>query len=306
MRVCEQSYCKGVAFIVASAFGFALMGMFVRLADDYGAPLPAIQKSFFRNLVALVIAVAMVARRLDGLNKPPNQQTIKPHIKPISLLLLRSIFGTIGIFGNFYALSHLPVADALMLNKLSPFFAVFFSWLFLRERITLRQTLCLIGALAGAALVIKPGFGATSLFPAICGLVGGLGAGIAYTCLRELGLMNVNGAFIVLFFSAFSTLASLPFMVFDYHPMTATQLLILCGAGAAAALGQFTVTAAYRYAEARRIAVWDYTNILFGAILGFFAFGQVPDSLGVAGFVLILAMAFTINRRHEQAKRYHN
>ena len=322
---------KGIAFLVASAFGFALMGMFVRLADQYGESIPAVQKSFFRNLVALVIAVAMVFRRFDGLMvrwfdgswrstlsktiKPSNHQTIKPSnlqtikpsnhqtIKPLGLLLLRSIFGTVGIFGNFYALSHMPVADALMLNKLSPFFAVLLSWFFLRERLTFRQGLCLAGAMAGAALVVKPGFGDASLMPALCGLVGGLGAGAAYTCLRELGLMKVNGAFIVLFFSAFSTLASIPFMVFDYHPMTAAQLLILCGAGAAAALGQFTVTAAYRFAPARQIAAWDYTNILFGALFGFLAFGQIPDWWSVLGFVMIVAMALALPSAAERGDK---
>ena len=116
--------------------------------------------------------------------------------------------------------------------------------------------------------------------------------------------MKVDGAFIVLFFSAFSTLASVPFMLVEFHPMTAAQVMILMGAGAAAALGQFAVTAAYRFAEARRIAVWDYTNIIFGAILGFLAFGQVPDVWSVLGFALIVSAAAAgnlwYNRRNER------
>jgi len=287
------SYGKGVLFLVTSAFGFALMGMFVHLADFHGGHVSAIQKSFFRNIVALVLAAAFFVRARRRAVAPSRAGLAPGAWK---LLWARSVFGTVGIFGNFYALSHMPVADALMLNKLSPFFTVLFSWFFIRERLTLRQALCLAGAFAGATLVVKPGFGATALVPALCGVAGGVGAGAAYTCLRELGIMKVDGSFIVLFFSAFSTMAAVPFLVFDYHPMTIAQTLILVGAGASAALGQFAVTAAYRFAEARRIAVWDYTNIIFGAILGFFAFGQVPDALGVAGFATILIMAFALNR----------
>ena len=295
-----SSLRKGIFFLVTSAFGFALMGMFVHLADFHGGHISAIQKSFFRNLVALALAAALFARgrarrttssaeRQDGASAAIIQRKRGP--KVWALLVARAVFGTVGIFGNFYALSHMPVADALMLNKLSPFFTVLFSWLFIHERITVRQALGLVVAFAGAVCVVKPGFGAVDLLPAICGVAGGIGAGAAYTCLRELGIMKVDGAFIVLFFSAFSTLASVPFMLFEFHPMTAAQVLILVGAGAAAALGQFAVTAAYRFAEARRIAVWDYTNILFGAILGFLAFGQVPDAWSVLGFVLIVAAA---------------
>lgn len=288
----DSSLRKGVLFLVTSAFGFAMMGMFVHLADFHGGYVSAIQKSFFRNLVALIFAAVLYFRSFRGDGAAERRASLSA--KGWTLLCARSVFGTVGIFGNFYALSHMPVADALMLNKLSPFFTVLFSWLFIRERISIRQALCLAGAFTGAVFVVKPGFGPVAFLPAFCGVAGGLGAGAAYTCLRELGLMKISGTFIVLFFSGFSTLASVPFMLFDFNPMTAAQVLILTGAGLSAALGQFAVTAAYRFAEARRIAVWDYTNILFGAVFGFLVFGQIPDGWSVLGFALVLTMALLL------------
>ena len=50
---------KGALCLVVSAFGFAVMGLCVRLTDDYGVPVSAFQKSFFRNLVAFAIAGMM-------------------------------------------------------------------------------------------------------------------------------------------------------------------------------------------------------------------------------------------------------
>ena len=79
--------------------------------------------------------------------------------------------------------------------------------------------------------------------------------------------------------------------------MTAAQVAILAGAGAGAAIGQFGITAAYRFAEPRRIAVFDYTNILFSALLGYLAFAQVPDAFSWCGFAVIITMAFLMNRR---------
>ena len=219
-----------------------------------------------------------------------------PQAKVWLLLVLRAVFGTVGIFANFYALSKIPIGEGMTLNKTAPFFTVLFSWIFLGERVSWRQFGHLLLAFVGAALVMKPGFRGGGTFAAAMALTGGLGAGLAYVCVHQLGRMKVNGAFIVLFFSAFSCLASLPFTAVDFRPMTFAQVLILVGAGAGAALGQFGVTAAYRYAEPRSIAVYDYTNVVFTALFGFAFFSQVPDALSVVGFAVILLAAFGMRR----------
>jgi drug/metabolite transporter (DMT)-like permease len=77
--------------------------------------------------------------------------------------------------------------------------------------------------------------------------------------------------------------------------MTLPQAAIMLGAGITAAIGQFGITAAYKFAAPRQIAVFDYTNIVFTAILGFALFGQIPDALSFAGMALIILAA--ISRR---------
>ena len=89
------------------------------------------------------------------------------------------------------------------------------------------------------------------------------------------------------FFSGFSCLVTLPFLLFDFHYMTWQQWLILLGAGLAAAGGQFSITAAYKFAPAKEISVYDYTQVIFAAVLGFFVFGDLPDIYSVIGYVLI-------------------
>ena len=82
--------------------------------------------------------------------------------------------------------------------------------------------------------------------------------------------------------------------------MTASQLLILVGAGVSAAGGQFTITAAYTYAPAREISVYDYTQIITAAALGLIIFGQIPDLLSWIGYAVIVSMAvlmFIYNKR---------
>ena len=273
------------------------MALFVRLCDDYGAPVSSFQKSFFRNLVALAIAAVAWGRARAGRREDERRETKDVlSLKSKVLLLLRSSLGTIGIFANFYALSHITIAEGQTLNKTAPFFTVLFAWLFLGEKATRRQLLPLVLAFVGVVLIAKPGFAGAEAFPLAMGLLGGACAGGAYACVRSLRRHAVDPAFIILFFSAFSCFASVPFMVVEFDPMTWKQVLILFGAGAGAAMGQFGITLAYGYAAPREIAVFDYSNILFTAVFGFLFFGQVPDVFSLAGFVAIVFAAFRMMR----------
>lgn len=280
---------KGIICIMISAFCFALMNAFVRLSGD----LPSLQKSFFRNLVAFFFALAIMRREHVGFSG--NKGNLK-------FLVARSGFGLAGILCNFYAVDHLVLADASMLNKMSPFFAILFSLLLLRERITVVQLAAVIGAFLGSLLIIRPSGFQLANMPAMIGLTGGMAAGLAYTLVRKLSMRGEKGAFIVCFFSGFSTLVLLPVMIFGYTPMSGRQWGCLMLAGLAAAGGQFGITAAYGYAPARDISVYDYSQIIFSAFLGYFLFGQVPDLLSWIGYGVICSMAvwmFFYQRRRE-------
>ena len=289
-----KSLRKGILCILLSAFGFALMAMFVRLADVCGdGQLPAVQKALFRNLVSAVIAGWAFFHRPSSARR---ELSIPKSFKTWGDFLFRCVFGTVGIFANFYALTHIPVGNAMALNRTAPFFTLLMGWLILGQRMTLRQMLCVTGAFAGAMFVIKPGVGVFS-GPALVGLFGGFGAGAAYAFLHKLGKAGVDGAFIIFFFSVFSCIACVPFLICGFVPMSSLQIGVLFAAGVCAAIGQFGITWGYRFAEPRQVAVYDYSGIIFAAMLGFLAFGQVPDLFSVIGFAVIIVMGFALHSR---------
>ena len=266
---------KGILYIIAAALGFAMMSLFVKLAGD----LPSFQKAFFRNFVALIfIFIMMLLEKFSFI--PP-----KEHIPD---LLGRSFFGTMGLLCNFYALGRLNLSDANMLNKLSPFFAIIFSIFLLKERPKFAQIIGVAVAFVGSLFIIKPGFDNPQVLPAVAGLLGGMGAGIAYTFVRRLGQKQENSRRIVFFFSAFSCILCLPFLIFEYERMSGLQLIYLILAGTFACIGQLGITKAYICAPAREISVYDYTQVIFAAVLGFFVFGDIPDWLSVLGYILII------------------
>ncbi len=217
------------------------------------------------------------------------------------MLLLRSVFGTIGILCNFYAVDHLLVSDASMLNKLSPFFVIIFSSLFLKEKANFIQKLTIVIAFIGSLFVIKPSINFVSNMNSFIGVMGAMTAGIAYTCVRQLGKQGVVGAKIVFFFSCFSCLSVVPYLFFNYQPMSMQQVFYLLMAGLMAAGGQFSITSAYTYAPAKEISVYDYTQVLFAAVLGFVFLKQVPDVYSLVGYVIIIGVAFW---NFQDKKRY--
>ena len=269
----------GVLFILGAALCFALMNLFVNLAGD----LPVMQKVFFRNLIASVAVFFLLLFQ---------KEKFRIHSKEcLFWLFLRSFVGFLGVILNFYAIDTIgSISDASILNKLSPFFAILFSVFLLREKPKAYELIFVALAFFGALFVVKPTFTAASL-PALAGVLSGASAGFAYSCVRVLGAKGERGLMTVFFFSAFSTLVALPFFVAFYEPMTPFQWASLLLAGVSATGGQFFITAAYRFAPAKEIAVFDYSQVLFAAALGFFFLDQVPDVLSIVGYVVIIGAA---------------
>ena len=270
---------KAILYIILAGVGFSFMNVFVRLSGD----LPTIEKAFFRNLVAAFIALVVLIRSDLGLHYE------KQHIP---MLFMRSICGTLGIMCNFYAVDHMNIADASILNKLSPFAAVVFSIFLLKEKASLKQYAALIGVFIGALFVIKPSMNFADFAPGLIGFTGGMGAGAAYAAVRYLSNHGAKNPQIVFFFSAFSTLVMLPFMIAFYKPMSFFQLFCLLMAGASAAVGQFSITAAYSHAPAKEISIFDYSQIITSAILGFIFFSQIPDALSFIGYAIIIGISY--------------
>ncbi len=268
----------GILLILGAAAGFACMNLFVGLAGE----LPTMQKVFFRNLFAAAIVFVLLLFE---------KEKFRIRKGALPWLFLRAISGFLGVVLNFYAIDHIgSISDASILNKLSPFFAILFSIFLLKERPRWFELLFVLIAFGGALCVVRPTFG-PEVLPALAGVGSGALAGLAYTCVRILGIKGERGLMTVFFFSAFSTVVSLPFFILGYTPMSGLQLLYLVLAGISAAVGQFFITAAYRSAPAKEIAVFDYAQVPFAAVLGFFFLAQVPDAWSYAGYAIIIGAA---------------
>ena len=279
----NSNILKGIFCIIISGFGFALMSLFVKLSGD----LPSMQKGFFRNIIAVFISSIPLIKHWKVINIPKNKTGWL-------VLISRSVFGTIGLVLNFYAISHISLADSSIIQKLSPFIIIILSYIFFKEEMTRFQVFSIIIAFIGIILIIKPSGNDIISMGALAALLGALCAGIAYTCVRYLGTHNISGEFIIFFFSSLSSLMLLPYLIFDYRSMTLYQLSMLLLAGISATIGQYGVTFAYKFAAAKNISVFDYSQVLFSGIFGYMFFGEFPDFQSLIGYIIVISVGIVL------------
>jgi drug/metabolite transporter (DMT)-like permease len=275
----RRNISKGIIYTIVSSLGFALMTFCVKGAGD----LPTMEKAFFRNAVAAVIASVTIMRM-------PGPGRFKTKKETRVGLLLRALFGTLGMIANFWAIDRLGLADSNILNKMSPFFTIIASVFLLKEKPTKLDNALVALAFAGTIFVIKPSGGMAAI-PALVGLFSGFSAGMAYAFLRLITNKGERSTVVVFYFSFLSCLSCIPFILADFKMPTMHQFLWLIGTGASAAVGQFGVTAAYKYAPAKDVSVFNYSQVLFSALLGFLYFHEVPDLLSWTGYIIIIGAA---------------
>lgn len=279
---------KGIIAILISAIGFSFMSVFFRLSGD----LPVFQKSLARNLVAMFIPLFFIFKY---------KQPMFGKLSSQPLLISRSTLGLIGVLLNIYALDHMVLSDADTLMKLNPFWTILLCFIFLHEKVRKYQISAMIVAILGMLLIVKPEF-SSSFIAALIGLLSGIFAASAYTCVRALSTREAPYT-IVFYFSLFSVIVLIPFSIVTFEPMSKLQVLYLFGAGLSAAVGQIGITLAYSFAAAKDISIFTYASIIFTAIFGFILFGETPDLLSTIGYVVIISASYYM---FEKARRESN
>ena len=282
---------KGIFYVIISALGFSLMNFFVVKAGD----LPTFQKALFRNGGAMIVSLFLFIKSGDTPDTKPSD---------LGILLMRAVFGSIGLFCNFYALDHLVLSDASILNKLAPFFTLILSALFLKEKTNWKQFLFVSLAFVGMLFVVRPEMHfSESMMASVVGVIGGFGAGTAYACVRALGKRGMPSSEIVFGFSLVSTIVAIPIVIIDHAPMSSLQIFYLSMASVSATIGQFGITLAYKEAPSKEISIFEYFTVVFSALWGILFLGQIPYWTSIIGYAIIFVSAYLLFLYNKKTSR---
>jgi drug/metabolite transporter (DMT)-like permease len=266
--------------MVASGLLFAVMGALVK---SLAAHLPNEMVVFFRSAMGLLALLPWVWR--SGLGHLATRRW-RGH-------LLRGLAGLAAMYCYFYALAHLPLAEATLLNYSTPLFVPFIAMLWLGENISHRLWVPIGLGFLGIVLILKPGL---SLFtPAsLIGVGAGVFAALAMTSIRRL-THSEPALRIVFYFSAVGTAVSAVPLAWRWQTPEPGLWVLLIGMGVVGSLAQLLLTRAYSCAPAAHVGPFSYATVVFAAAAGWLFWGEVPDAMSFAGIVLVcLAGVLTI------------
>ena len=262
---------------------FASMGVAVRIST---VQLPNELIVFLRNSFGLVFLMPWILQK--GI-KTLATQRFPAH-------LFRSVSGLAAMYCFFYAIAHMQLAEAVLLNYSSPLFIAIIAILWFGEEASWKLALAIVTGFIGVCLVLKPGAG---LFQgaAMVGLVSALFAAFAMVTIRNLSRTEPTHR-IVFYFSLISTVISaIPLLWVNQLP--GLQILLLMAfAGLAATLGQLCLTYTYSLAPASQVGPYTYATVLFAALYGWMFWEETPDVLTFTGAILVItACTLSIKRK---------
>ena len=266
----------GILLMLLSAFSFACMQIVVKLSSG---TIPLMEQVFVRNIISLSVAFFLIKK---------SKVSVFGEKKYQPSLFARSFFGFIGVIFLFYASSHANQADVTILNKMSPFLITIFATMFLGEKLSKMQIPALLIAFGGAFLVANPKFN-SNMFPLIMAFLSAVASGVAYTLLSYFK-NKVNGLTVIMHFSTFSMVASVPFIIGNFVVPTGSDLITLILIGVFGSLGQIALTYSYRLVPASEVSIYNYSGILFSMILGYVVLNQkVGINSLIGGSIVVLA-----------------
>jgi drug/metabolite transporter (DMT)-like permease len=288
---------KGIGLKLVSALLFAAMSALVR---DLGQVAPIGQMVFFRSAFAILPVVIIYALRGELM-------TAMHTSRPLGQLG-RGLLSVCGMFSNFAALVRLPLADVTAISFASPLITVALAALILKERVRIYRWSAVVVGFIGVIVMLIPNFGvghyaAIGVASATIGSLYAVGSCIcnAGTVIQTRRLtQSETTSSIVFYFSLVCAIAGALTLPFDWYTPTLPQLCGLIALGVLGGLAHILLTESYRYAQASVVAPFDYTSMLWALLLGYWLFGELPDTLVyIGGSIVAGAGLFVIFRERQ-------
>lgn len=275
---------RAAAYAIAAELLFASMGAAIKLASS---ELPNEVVVFFRNLFGLLFVLPWLLRRGPG-------ALATRHLR---WHLTRGLAGLSAMYCFFYAIAHIPLAEAVLMKLTAPLFLPLVAFVWLRERPAAAVGGAVALGFAGVALVLRPGL--RELSPVLLvALAGGAFAAVAKTGVR--GLTRTEPITrVVFYFALIATLVSAVPLAWSWVEPSPRAWALLVLVGLLATGGQLFMTAAYGLGPAAQVGPFTYTSVLFASAYGWLFWGEALTVLTAVGAALVIASGLLTSRARE-------
>jgi drug/metabolite transporter (DMT)-like permease len=203
---------------------------------------------------------------------------------------------------GFFALTRLPLPEAITLNYAQPLLVVLFSAVFLHETIRVYRWSAVIVGLVGVVIISWPnltmftsgqGMHRDQAWGVAAALIAAAISAVAMLLVRQL-VKTEKTSTIVLWFSLTATVLALATLPFGWTPLDRWQVAFLVCAGFCGGVGQILMTESYRHAEASTVAPFEYTSMILGIVVGYLAFSDVPTFYTLVGGLIVVGAGLFI------------
>ena len=288
---------KAIGLKLISALLFAFMSALVRQLGDVA---PVGQMVFFRSAFAILPVVLVYAVRGE-------LATAVRTSRPLGQLG-RGLLSVGGMFTNFSALTRLPLADATAISFASPLITVALAAIILKERVRIYRWSAVVIGFAGVIVMLIPhlDIGRYAVIGGAAAAAGSMFAVISAFCnagtviqTRRLTKSETTSS-IVFYFSLVCAIAGALTLPFAWHSPTPRELVALIALGVLGGFAHILLTESYRYGTASLVAPFDYTSMLWALLLGYWLFGELPDTLVYVGASIVAAAGLFVIWRERQ------
>ncbi len=255
-----------------STLFFALANVFVKQVSH----LPTMEIVFFRCALG-VLFCAVGLRKAQASFRGSNRK----------LLLLRGLFGTTALYFFFLTVQNIPLASAVTIQYLSPIFTTIIAVFLLKESVKMFQWFCYALAFAGVLLIEQFDARITIMF-LMLGVTSAFCSGVAYNLVRTLRGRE-HPLTVVFQFQIVGLIVGAAFTLFNWRTPRGWDFLYLLLIGAFSQLGQIFLTDALQKEPAARVAIVNYTGLLYGLLIGWLAFNETQTAASLAGMLLVVA-----------------
>jgi drug/metabolite transporter (DMT)-like permease len=283
-----SSVALGVGFAVLSFLLFSSMDMMIkRLTSDY-----PVQQMLFLNALFALAPISFAIWLAGGAAR---LKTRRPFTH-----LMRGCTGMAASFASMLAFSMMPMADVYAFLFATPLLVTALSVPLLGERVGWRRWSAIAVGFAGVMIMLQPGHDATSVgatgIGAVAALAAAFSASLSVILVRKLSATDSTGS-IALYANVVVALGMGAWALQDYRPMPNEDLALAASAGVAGGCALLALIGAYRRAAAAIVAPFQYSQMIWGVIFGYWMFGDAPSASALAGGAIVIASGLFILRR---------
>ncbi len=279
------------AGIASAAVGIAFMALFDALAKLLGEGYHVVQLVFFRNFFGLLFVLLLVAR--PGLGSLKSRHPV--------LHALRAAFALGATFSFFIGLQFMPLAEAFAITFTGPIFITVLSIPVLGESVGLRRWSAVLVGFVGVVIMLRPGSEALRI-EALLPLTAALCYAFVMLLSRKLSRHERVGT--VMFWTALiGTLASGAALPLEWLAPTPSDWALFILLGLLGSVTMWFMTLAYRHAPAAVVAPFDYTILLWGLLLGWLIWHELPDPAIWPGAAILIGCGLYITHRETRVAR---